>query len=169
MPEVRSSNWISLGQNQGAGLTSLGRFRERICSLAFSSFYRLPASLGSWPYPPASKPAEAGLVCLVLHPSGSDSPASLLYLQGCLQLNWAHWIIQDHLPAQGQLLSNLNSTATLTPYVTSIFTGSRGSMDVDGGGGGIILPTTHTHRHTHMPTELQEGTDCCPSGLLLYA
>ena len=34
----------------------------------------------------------------------------------------------------------------------------------------IGLPTTHTRTHTHThAAELQEDTDCCPSGLLLYA
>ena len=32
----------------------------------------------------------------------------------------------------------------------------------------ISLPTTHTHAHTHTH-QSSRRTDCCPSGLLLYA
>ena len=50
--EVRSSKWIS----EAAFLLEI---LGRTWFLSFSSFHRLPTSLGSWPLPPSSKPAAS--------------------------------------------------------------------------------------------------------------
>ena len=78
MLEVRSLKWVL-----GAG-SFLKALRDN-GFLAFSSFSRLPAFLGSWPLPSSSKPGAVHLLSsqtsasiLTSSPSDYDPPVSLL-------------------------------------------------------------------------------------------
>ena len=66
----------------------------RVCILAFSSFQRLPAFLGSWPLPPSSRTTA------ILSPLSSLLPSSyhLLSYKDPYDYIRPTWINQDNLP-----------------------------------------------------------------------
>lgn len=119
----KSNTDLSGPKSRSVELYSSWWFQGRICFLAYSTFQNLPTFLGSWPFPPASKPT---VLYLSDHSSAFTSPShNTIREESWIIRNHkiyirSMWTIQDNLPTLRFLIISAWSL-----FLCKVFTGSR--------------------------------------------